>query len=329
MRARARHIALELLPPVVSRSIAHSLSRLRETSDPDDSTTVVSTTAQLDEWLERTDAAQAVSDDALREVLASFRYELNTDLPEDPFSPEYAAAQWDIYRHISGRPDYLASANELTEFDMEALTRRPFPYSSMSCHTVGDQLIMQGLVIQNADLPPESDVLEFGPGWGNLTLHLAQMGHNVTAVDVCPQFVELISRRSEQLGLDVELSCETMLTFETQKRYDAVVFFECFHHCADHRAMLDRLHSLVKDDGIVVFGMEPITPTSHPWGTYPWGIRLDGMSVWSIRKFGWLELGFTDDYFLSALERSGWNGQITHFPQGTIVVARKRSALGA
>jgi hypothetical protein len=24
----------------------------------------------------------------------------------------------------------------------------------------------------------------------------------------------------------------------------------------------------------------------------PWGLRLDGMSAWSIRKHGWLELGF-------------------------------------
>jgi hypothetical protein len=30
------------------------------------------------------------------------------------------------------------------------------------------------------------------------------------------------------------------------------------------------------------------------------------MSVWAIRKFGWLELGFRTDYFVELLARHGW-----------------------
>jgi SAM-dependent methyltransferase len=248
-------------------------------------------------------------------------------LPDDPFSPAYAAEQWSLYRQVSGRAGYSATASEQSKFDLESLVQRPFPYYTMSCETVGNQLVMQGLVIKHLGLRPESEVLEFGPGNGDLALSLALMGNQVTAVDISPDFIELIRRRAQQLGLAITLVCDNMLAFESDKTYDAVVFFESFHHCAEHLEMLKRLHRLVKADGVVVFGFEPITRTADSWGSYPWGIRLDGMSVWSARNFGWLELGFTEGYFLEALHRTGWQGTVTRFDTpvfGTIVVARKQ-----
>ena len=38
------------------------------------------------------------------------------------------------------------------------------------------------------------------------------------------------------------------------------------------------------------------------------GMRLDGSALWAIRKNGWMELGFREDYFAQALLRSGWFG---------------------
>jgi hypothetical protein len=85
--------------------------------------------------------------------------------------------------------------------------------------------------------------------------------------------------------------------------YDAVVFFECFHHCADHMRLLRALRKAVKPEGCVYFGAEPITD-AFPM---PWGLRLDGESLWAVRKQGWLELGFTETYFQEALSSAGWD----------------------
>jgi hypothetical protein len=57
-------------------------------------------------------------------------------------------------------------------------------------------------------------------------------------------------------------------------------------------------------EGRVFFAGEPIT-ADFPM---PWGLRLDGNSLWAIRKNGWLELGFREDYFRQALEQTGWSG---------------------
>lgn len=41
-----------------------------------------------------------------------------------------------------------------------------------------------GFIIKNLQLPPNARILEFGPGWGNLTIALAKMGFQVTAIDI-------------------------------------------------------------------------------------------------------------------------------------------------
>jgi len=106
--------------------------------------------------------------------------------------------------------------------------------------------------------------------------------------------------------------------------FDAAVFFASFHHCSDHLQMLRNLTHIVREQGIVAFGSEPITALP-----YPWGLRLDGMSVWSTRKFGWLENGFTASYFAAALDRTGWRAESTSsrdIPGCKVIIARRQSA---
>ncbi len=67
--------------------------------------------------------------------------------------------------------------------------------------------------------------------------------------------------------------------------------------------MLRNLHRIVRPGGTVFFASEPVEKSN-----YPWGPRLDGLSVWSTRTYGWLELGFDTDYFMTALARTGWRG---------------------
>jgi len=36
------------------------------------------------------------------------------------------------------------------------------------------------------------------------------------------------------------------------------------------------------------------------------GLRLDGESVWAIRRMGWMELGFKESYFRQLMDGNGW-----------------------
>jgi SAM-dependent methyltransferase len=286
---------------------------------------VLKDTAELDEMIVACNRAEAESDDAMRALFQTFRMD-PPPVPEDPFSPEYRDAQMALYERIAGRP--YSTANEVTPFDVNAALAAPFPYSTRSCATAGEHYHGIGMLLRMMALKPGSRVLEFGPGWGNTTIALAKLGHKVTAVDIEQRFCDLIRRRAQRERVQVEVIHDDFLWVEgvADGSYDAVVFFECFHHCADHLRLLSALRSVVAPGGAVFFGAEPIQP-DFPM---PWGVRLDGSSLWAIRKNGWLELGFRDDYFRAALERTGWIGRrvaSADLPWMSVWEARPREGL--
>lgn len=282
---------------------------------------VVRTLADVDEMLERIDRAAAVSDDELHRQFRSFRLEVDWTFPSDPFSEEYRQAVLDCYEWLRGQP--YTNVNEHVPFDVSAAVDNPFPYATGSARTVGEHYIAIGQALRALDLPPGSRVLELGAGWGNLTLALAQAGFAVTAVDVGQNFVDLIRARATRMNVEVETVVGDFSIVEQMERhYDAVIFFESFHHSADHQRLVENLDRVVAPGGRMVFATEPVSRGF----ALPWGPRLDGQSVWAIRKHGWLELGFRNSYFEALLQRHGWKLQVVKGTQtpdvGTFVAQR-------
>lgn len=272
--------------------------------------TVVRTVEEADAMLRHFDEAFATSDDAAREAFRQYQMVLDEDLPDDPFSPEYRQRILDLYEWLHGRP--YAPSNEVTELDIEDALRTPFPYRTGSTATVGQHLMIVGHAIRSLELPPESKVLEFGPGWGNIAEALSRMGHGMTVVDIEPHFLELIRRRVELAGRSITtVQGDFGTVTELDDQFDAVVFFECFHHCLDHVDLLRELQRVVKPGGRIYLAAEPVND-GFP---FPWGPRLDGESVWAIRRNGWLELGFQEGYLFEALRRTGWVGRRISFDE--------------
>lgn len=283
---------------------------------------IISTLEEVDEMLKLLDQAAAISDDELRRGFTKFQMNFPLSLPSDPGSPEYRDVQMQMYEWLHGKPYSLN--NETSSFDVLAAASRPFPFYTESPQTVGNHVIAIGHLIRTMNLRPGSSVLEFGPGWGNTTTFLARMGYAVTAVDIEKNFVDLINERGKQKGLKIDaIQGDFSLINEIDKQFDAILFFECFHHCSDHRALIASLDKAVRPHGKVVFAAEPITD-DFPM---PWGLRLDGESLWAIRKNGWLELGFQEAYFTDLLEQYGWHTtkvECAETPWGIVFVATRK-----
>ncbi|MGH8980895.1 MAG: class I SAM-dependent methyltransferase [Acidimicrobiales bacterium] len=253
---------------------------------------------ELDSVLDEAAERFARSEDDGRRFLGGLRM-APPPRPEDPFGEAYRAWVWELYGQVSGRGDY-SLGHEASPFDFEAALERPFPFATGSATVVGDDLVGRGSVIKALGLAAPARIVELGPGWGNLTADLAAMGHEVTAVDVDEGFCRLIEHRAP----GVRVVRGDMLSFAAAQSgapYDAAVFYESFHHCDDHLRLLELLHAVVGPAGRVVLGAEPVDLLA-----YPWGPRLDGLSLWSMRRYGWLELGFDERYFAEALRRTGW-----------------------
>jgi SAM-dependent methyltransferase len=286
----------------------------------------------LDQELAYVDSQFKISDDCGRAALSNFCYSINCDsIPKDPFSKDYYDFQMRLYSIISGRSGYTVS-NEESVFNLAENQNCPFPYYTGSASTVGDQLLAIGYIIKKTNLPANSKVIEFGPGWGNLTLVLAQMGHNVTCVEVEKRFIELIKYRSRDIKNQIRFFQQDMLEFSehSDEKYDAVFFYESFHHCRDPINLIKNLSRIVKEGGIICFASEPFILCPSEIITPPWGIRLDGMSVWSIRRFGWMELGFDIDFFMRLLSDFGFTSiKISSdvSPLTSLIIAKKSDVL--
>ncbi len=261
--------------------------------------------ASLDVALREAYEAYQVSEADGRRVLDGFEFVVNEPRPRDPASAAYRAHELALYERLTGKP--YTPASERSVFDLAEGVRSPFPYRTRTPELVGDQLILLGFLMKAIPMPPPARILEFGPGWGNTTEALLQTGYDVTAVEIDPAFVELIARRCALHADRLTLETADMLEFRSTQRFDVILFFESFHHCQDHRRLLKQLHDLLADGGVILFVAEPIVDLP-----YPWGLRLDGQSLWSMRQLGWLELGFDRSYFMQARRDTGWAGERLH-----------------
>lgn len=293
----ARRLATRLISPKSS----NISSPIAQTPDPGSGVELVTTLERLDEKLAEIDAAWSISDDAARSVFASFQMSIPVEDVSNPWSDAYRQGQFELYHRLSSRAEYTTN-NEISGFAVDP--KRPFPYYTESSATVGDQLLAIGYIIKTLGLPAGASILEFGPGWGNTTIALSRMGYDVTALDIDPNFVQLINDRADAFSLKPQVRIGAFLDAATiDQTFDAVLFYECFHHCSDHIQLLQDLHRVVKPGGFVALAAEPILEGFHA----PWGLRLDGESLWAIRQNGWLELGFTESYFIETAMRQGWS----------------------
>ena len=220
-----------------------------------------------------------------------------------PESEEYKRWVMETYSKIANRASYSVTSEE-TDYDLATYVRRPVPYSGGNSEAIGDMLMAIGHVIRVMGLKPESSILEFGFGWGNTTVQLAMSGYRVTGIDIAPNFVEMVQRRTRALDLQADLRVGSFFSAETiDQQFDALLFFECFHHCDDHVRLLKALPRILKPGGKLVLAGETIN-NALP---YPWGINPDSQAIYCIREFGWLELAFREKYILDLLDSLGWD----------------------
>jgi 2-polyprenyl-3-methyl-5-hydroxy-6-metoxy-1,4-benzoquinol methylase len=230
--------------------------------------------------------------------------------PPDPFSPEYRDFVLRVWQSVSGKSRYRPAECEASPFlaDFDNVFRLS-PYSYGSTEMLGEFLITYGFIIKTMGLRTGARVLEYGAGNAAILLHLARIGCEITAIDIEPRYIAQIN---EQARIMRVLAKGIVGTFDDDPDgpYDAVLFFESFHHALDHAPLLGRLSRNVKDSGILVFSGEPIIASDNYWRPtipYPWGPRLDLLSLRSTKAYGWLELGFQEEYFRQVLARHGWS----------------------
>jgi 2-polyprenyl-3-methyl-5-hydroxy-6-metoxy-1,4-benzoquinol methylase len=248
------------------------------------------TPATLDDFIAETDRLGGPNADRAAQYWSEFTYQpqVTIDQSLDPLSEAYFRQQVDLYRELANR-ELDQTENELTEFDLRASVEGANPYGHRNPKFLAEHARAVCEAIALADLGEAPAVLDMGSGWGLSSELLAFTGCSVTAVDINRRFVELLRQRSSRLGLGIEAVNSSFDAFHTDVKFDAIFFYECLHHAAKPWELLRRCTSWLKEDGKLIISGEPINDI---WWKH-WGLRLDALSVYCIRKFGWFESGWS------------------------------------
>ncbi len=221
----------------------------------------------------------------------------------DPFSPTYRDWVLNQWRIAAGRSDYRLELehDDNVQVTVEQLGRL-YPFVSGDTRFISQYMMGAFHALGLLTDLPNRRVVEYGIGWGNTSLALLQAGFELLAVDIDPKWLALLELRARQSGV-----AERLQTLHGEfgsfpadcPPMGAALFYECFHHALNHDEALDRISSQLADGGAVVFAGETI------YRNFPieWGVRHDGHSLWAIRRFGWMELGFSEDYFIRLTRR--------------------------
>jgi len=247
----------------------------------------------------------------------------------DPFSRSYRETAMRLYKKLRRSDTYDPRRDELSQMAgiPGDLWKGVVPWSFRSPKMIGEFLMSWGHIMMLIDLS-SGTVLEYGSGSGQLALMLARCGLDVHCVDVDQPSLDLIKAQADQMELPIK--CESALFGEgfDGKRFDRIIFFEAFHHAWAFEALLDRLSERLALDGRLILCGEPVVSSRTPSVPFPWGPRLDGLSIFCMRKYGWMELGFSEEFLSETFLRHGWLLMDHPFPnlgRASAYVARKGS----
>lgn len=276
---------------------------------------VVQTLEELDAEIERLRELERTSFSDWLRGRASFQFRENVAaLPKDPLSDAYRAAQLALYGQIAGVSEYNPWVAEPIPISVkDSLDPRPFPFSTGDGELIGGHMVAVGHILRTLwSVRPGSghSILEYGCGTGFSTLTLAASGYRVTAVDINAEALGVVDAISASRGLQVQTFNGEFGSAPDEQKFDFILFYESFHHCIDFVSLLHKLHDRLAPGGALIFAGEPIT-NEFP---KPWGLRLDGASLWEIRTRGWLELGFQEGFFMHVLRETGWSAEKRTFP---------------
>ena len=89
------------------------------------------------------------------------------------------------------------------------------------------------------------ELLEIGLGGCECVLVAVELGFDVFGVDIMDTGVAL----AKKYGIEAEL--QDFMSFETERKWDIIIFGDVIEHVSDPRKSIVKLYDLLKDDGVL------------------------------------------------------------------------------
>jgi 2-polyprenyl-3-methyl-5-hydroxy-6-metoxy-1,4-benzoquinol methylase len=289
----------------------------------------VFTADQLDSFVAKTDELGGPNSAACVEFWRGFHYRptVQVDLSLDPYGESYYSQQIALYNEISGR-GLNQTSNEQFDFDVASHICAANPYNHPDPAVVAHQIGTLTAVCRVAAVKRGALALDMGCGWGLSSETLAYCGLEVDAVDINQNFIDLVNGRAQRLSLPMRAFRSDFDSFQPPlgRKYSLALFYECFHHSTKPWELMRAVVSWLEPSGKLILASEPVQSTW--WKS--WGLRLDPLSVYCIRKYGWFESGWSEEFLRDMFSRSGLTFSVAEASAATdaIYIGTKSESTG-
>jgi 2-polyprenyl-3-methyl-5-hydroxy-6-metoxy-1,4-benzoquinol methylase len=265
--------------------------------------------SDLDDFIIKCDKFGGVEHPNAAEYISDFSLKFKTyvDKNLDPFSNEYYQSQIDLYQEISGR-SLNQQDGEQAPVNVSVNSEAVNPYNSSDINFISKHSRTVLAALYMANLPRGAKVLDMGSGWGLSSELIAFCGASVTCVDINPLFIELNRQRAKRLNLPIVAKLYEFDVYIDEQKYDLIFFYESLHHAIKPWETIKHISKLLNASGKIAFAAEPVNDIFWP----NWGLRLDPLSVYCIRKFGWFESGWSESFIIRAFKHAGMD--LTLYP---------------
>src|SRR5437762_109075 len=116
-------------------------------------------------------------------------------------------------------------------------------------------------------------LLDLACGTGRMALRMAELGYQVTGVDITPEMIARARQKAAKQGLSIEWVVADARTFHLQKQFPFIYMlenvFQFFLTRADQEAMLARVREHLLPEGCFLFETRNPTPRNLLEGRRP------------------------------------------------------------
>ncbi len=121
-------------------------------------------------------------------------------------------------------------------------------------------------------------LLDLACGTGRMALRMANLGYQVTGVDITPEMIEWARQKAAKQGAAIDWVVADARTFQLQKRFPFIYMlenvFQFFLTRADQEAMLARVREHLLPEGCFLFETRNPNPRNLLIGRHPEGERF-------------------------------------------------------
>jgi SAM-dependent methyltransferase len=108
-------------------------------------------------------------------------------------------------------------------------------------------------LINETSLPSQSDVLDLGCGTGRHAIRLAELGYNVTGLDISPVFLKIAAEKADKVGLSINWVQQDMRKVPFENSFDLIFTmfgaWGFFEEDGENYAVFKRIHQALKTGG--------------------------------------------------------------------------------